>query len=163
MKAQILPEDQVIILNNTPVECVFELENVHAVTWNGSVGVVQYIDDTPNKRITSISDYADLLPVYWSAYGEKFKPTRLHDWDMETKTWSITAENQAILDAEQAESDAAAAEAEERKIRKLANQINNFSFEDIKEYIDNKVPPSGQTENINEVLNKLAELVKAMS
>ncbi len=53
--------------------------------------------------------------------------------------------------------------AEQKKTKRLANKINNFSFEDIKTYIDSKIPPDGQTEQINDVINKLAELIKALS
>ena len=34
--------------------------NVHAIQWDGSAGWIEYNDGTPNKAITSISDYSTI-------------------------------------------------------------------------------------------------------
>jgi len=157
MKIQVIPEHSLIILDGIPVRCNYTIDsNIYAINWSSGKGVIQYIDETPNELITSASGYGYLLPIYWEAYGEKFKPTRFHTFDIDTKQWFITVENQAILDAE-------AAASAEKLNRQQNSTLAQYSFEQIKTYIDSMIPPTGQTADINIVVNRLAEFVKAIS
>ena len=155
MKAYIIPAYKTISIDGKPVVCDFTVDSsIKSITWEDGRGVIQHNDGTPNKLITDISEYSGLVGVYWSAYAERYKPSRFHTFDSKTKTFSITPENQAILNAEQQ----AAVDTENEKQAELSsNPISGATFGQADQYIDNNVTDPGT----NKVLKKVARYILA--
>ena len=51
-KSALLIDDVLVHSSNYGVDA-----NIHAIQWDGSSGEIEYVDDTPNEKITDISSY----------------------------------------------------------------------------------------------------------
>jgi len=111
MKISILPEYNKITLDGLSLICVYDMPTIEYAFYDSVTnhGKIVYNDGTPNQILTEVPNLAYLLSAFWSAYAVEFLPSKYHTFSIETKLFEITSENQALMDAEIAEAEAAQA------------------------------------------------------
>jgi hypothetical protein len=106
----IVPEDNVVIIdgirNQYPIDLSPIGENIHAVQWYETWGSVEYKDETPNKKITDISQYLYLIPLLRNDVLHSNTPNAWSIWDDIQGIWVEDLVLKAKQEAEKNISDA---------------------------------------------------------
>jgi hypothetical protein len=87
----IVPEDNVVMIdgirNAFPIDLSPIGTNIHAVQWYETWGEVEYKDETPNKKITDISEYLYLIPLLEKDVLHSNTPNAWSVWDDTEGVW----------------------------------------------------------------------------
>lgn len=139
MRTIIQNETKKIIVDGDSRTCVFTLqESIKEIQIYDNKAIIMYSDGSPNTRLAGVQElpkYAELMQAYYDA-KKLDPPTKYHTWNDADKEFEITAENQAVLDADLL----AIAEAQAIKDAELAtNPLASITLEQAETWIDANV------------------------
>ena len=65
MNVTIIKEDNVVVIDGAAINFTLDLEEyIWAVQWNGTTGVIEFSDGTPNQDITDFTRFQYLVDAY---------------------------------------------------------------------------------------------------
>lgn len=135
MIISILPEAKKITIDDLCLVCDYSMPTVEYAFYDSAInhGKIVYNDGTPNQILTEVPGLSYLLLAFWTAYAVKFLPSAYHTFNTTTKLFEITSENQALLDAEVAEQEAAQAVIDAEI---AANAMANITYTEAEAWIE---------------------------
>lgn len=97
----VVPDDQIVIVDGSALQCAFTAENIHAVQWHNGKGHIEWTDGRLNTELSGQQDYDAQVAPYvgiWQKEFDSLKAEKNKPMTLEEQEQRIRAERDHRID-----------------------------------------------------------------